>query len=493
MKTFLHRLLISLITLFVAHQANASVRMYGVAQDYAGYSLEIYRYADYITHNRELMGVVMVDSAGHFDYSFDVSEITYAFVDLSSYRAHIYIEPDVEYQVALPPFRPRPDADRFNPFYQPEDIELGIVNSTGCLNEAIRNYDVYFSSVYHKNAIDMVRSRNIKKSELVTSLCDSVAAAQHCDHPYFKRYVHYRDVQIFATPRLRSVRGVIGEKFANDSVSYDVPSYWDALGLIGQSFIASYVKTRHGTHLGKSLSYKPISFGDLSSAMLNDSIFANDDLREAVLLKGIYDGFYTGYFGGGFTDSLLITATNQAKCDRSRKIAFDILQKKNRLKPGTLAPDFVLLDINGKERSLSEMRGKFVYLAFMHTQNYSCMKDIPALSGIQRKYKRDMLVVGIMTDEESDKLGPYFQNKKIEWTVLSYNLMQSVVIDYGVESLPTYFIIDPDGRVAVSPAPAPTENFEEAIAGEMQKYKRQQNRRRPQKERSIYDLVNYSY
>lgn len=493
MKKYVVSLVASLAMLLSVNSWGVNVRLHGIAEDYAGYHLEIYRYADYITRMRELVGVVMVDSAGQFDYTMDVENVTYVFFDLSSYRAHIYIEPGVDYEVMLPPFRPRPDADRFNPFYQPEDIELGIVNSTGCLNEAIRNYDNYFNSVYHRNAIDMVRSRNIRKSDEIMALCDSVARAQNCNHPYFDKYVKYRNAQIFATPRLRSVRTVIEQRFAHEEVAYEVPSYWDALGLIGQSFIATYSKGRHGGHLKSALGYNPPSFADLNDAMLNDSVFKNSALRESILLKGIYDGYYTGYFGPGITDTLLITATNQALNEQSKKIAYDILQKKNRLKPGTMAPDFVLLDVDGKEHSLAEMRGKFVYLAFMHTQNYSCMKDIPALSGIQRKYKRDMIVVGIMTDEESDKLGTFFQNKKIEWTMLSYNYMQSVVLDYGVESLPTYFIIDPDGRIAISPAPAPTENFESAIAGEIRKYKREKSKKNSSKEKSIYDIVNYSY
>lgn len=496
MKNIYYKILLALsATLFSGHIGNAinTVRLHGVAEDYSGYHIEIYRYADYITRMRELIGVVMVDSVGAFDYTFESDNVEYVFLDLSSYRAHVFTEPGTDYEVALPPFRPRPDADRFNPFYQPEDIELGIINSTGCLNEAIRNYDQYFNSQYHRNAVDMVRSRNIQKADEIIALCDSVAHKQKCEHPYFKEYVKYREAQIYATPRLRSVRTVIQQKFAHSDVAYSVPSYWDALSLIGQSFIASHIRTKHGSHLKKALGYQPISFADLSDAMLNDTVFVNAELRETILLKGIYDGYYTGYFGSGITDTLLITATNQAVCSQTKKIAFDILQKKNRLKPGTMAPDFVLLDTEGKERSLSAMRGKFVYLAFMHTQNYSCMKDMPALSGIQRKYKRDMIVVGIMTDEESNKLDNYFGKKKIEWTMLSYNIMQSVVLDYGVESLPSYFIIDPDGRIAVSPAPAPTENFESVIASEMKRYKSEKLRRRPQKENTIYDIVNYSY
>ncbi|MCQ2226470.1 MAG: TlpA family protein disulfide reductase [Bacteroidales bacterium] len=486
--------IILVFAFLLPQKASSEVRIHGTAEDYAGYHLEIYRYADYITKTRELMGVVMIDSVGHFDYNIDVNDVTYAFLDLSSYRAHIYIEPNTEYEVALPPFRPRPDADRFNPFYQPENIELGIINSTGCLNEAIRNFDEFFASTYHSNAIELVRTRNIKKADAIIAKCDSVALQQRCEHDFFKKYVQFREVQVFSTPRLRNVRTVLQQKFAHENVAYEVPSYWDALGLIGQSFIASHIKTRHGAALEKVLKYNPPTFADISDALIGDTaVFTNTELREAIILKGIYDGYYTGYFASGQTDTMLITATNQAQIDKSKKIAFDILQKKNRLKPGTLAPDFVLLDTNGKEHTLKDMRGKFVYLAFMHTQNYSCMKDVPALSGIQRKYKRDMIVVGIMTDEESDKIGNYFQNKKIEWTLLSYNYMQSVVLDYGVESLPTYFVIDPEGRIAIAPAPAPTEKFESAIAGEIRKYKKESLKKNAPRERNIYDIVNYSY
>ena len=125
MKNIYYKILFALSTiLFSGHIGNATntVRLHGVAEDYSGYHIEIYRYADYITRMRELIGVVMVDSVGAFDYTFESDNVEYVFLDLSSYRAHVFTEPGTDYEVALPPFRPRPDADRFNPFYQPEDI-----------------------------------------------------------------------------------------------------------------------------------------------------------------------------------------------------------------------------------------------------------------------------------------------------------------------------------------------------------------------------------
>ncbi len=491
MKRYFFKIYLIAVALIASASAISAgnVRLHGVAPDYAGYHIEIYRYADYITHIRELVGVMMVDSVGSFDYSFEADSVEYIFLDLSSYHAHLFVEAGINYEVILPPFRLRPDADRFNPFYKPEDIELGISNDKSQLNEAIRNYDLFFNAHYHSNAVDMVRSRNTRKADELIAQSDSVARLQKCNHPYFKEYVKYREVQIYATPRLRSASAVIQQKFAHEAVAYSVPSYWDALGLIGQSFISSHVRTKQGATLKKVLGNRPLSFADISNALLADTIFANNEMREAFILKGIYDGYYTGYFSSGLSDTLLTTATEQAVGQHSKKIALDILQKKNRLKPGTMAPDFTLLGADGKEHSLSELRGKFVYLAFMHTQNYSCLKEMPALSGIQRHYKRDMYVVGIMTDEESNQIGSYSNNKKIEWLMLSYNIMQNVVLDYGVETMPSYFLIDPEGRISLSPAPSPSENFEQTINSVMKRYKSESLRRRPEKEKTIYDIV----
>lgn len=481
-------ILIFLLTA-LAHIATATVRIYGNAPEYAGYNLELYRYADYITHNRELVTVLSIDSIGRFDREIELDQTTYAFLELGTYMAYIYLEPNMEYEIALPPFSPRPDADRFNPYYQPELVELGIRNQTSCLNESIRNFDYYFNSHYHPAAPSLVRLRNVRLADRIIANCDSIARLQNCDNDYFQQYVRFKNAQTYATPRLRSVRNVLNRRFASEETAYNQPAYWEAFGLIGQNFIASYVATRSGLELKTALTKRPLSFNDLSEALKKDTVFENDALRETLVLKGIYDGYYTNYLADGLTDSLLISATHQAVREETKMIALNILNKKNKLRVGTKAPDFVLLDMQGREHKLSDLQGKFVYLAFLHTDNYACVKDFPALSSLQRKYRNDLIVVGIMTNEETDKLDGYFKTKKVEWTILSYNYMQTVVLNYGIQTLPSYFIIDPDGKIARSPAPAPTEDIQKAIAECMLDYKRASLKRNPQEMKDIYKLA----
>ena len=83
--------------------------------------------------------------------------------------------------------------------------------------------------------------------------------------------------------------------------------------------------------------------------------------------------------------------------------------------------------------------------------------------------------------------------RKINWTVLSFSLMQSVMLDYSVESLPAYFLVDPDGKIALTSAPAPSESVEKALSTEIKRYRTEYLKRNPQKPRDIYDAVRYGH
>ena len=481
----------SVVFLLNSLQASAEqVRLFGVAPDYAGLNIEVEQYTDYITHSRRTLSVLRIDNEGRFDCNFAIGEITYAFLNLGSYNAYIYLEPGAEYEVVLPPFSPRPDADRFNPFYQPEMIVLGIRNEASCLNRAIYDYDLFFNDLYNQNAIKMVRKRDLKLADRLIAVSDSVAQAQQCDNEYFKKYVSYRNVQIYGTPRLQAWRSVLNSHFLKNDVEYNVPSYWDALDLIARNFVSTFLRSKNG----RKISTDTNIYATIDAAVQSDTLFAkNDKFREALIIKGIYDDFYSDFLTSGQTDTLLITATNQLKNSENIELAFNMLAKKNRLKVGSDAPDFTLFDMEGKEVSLHDFKNKFVYLAFLHTQNFSCAKDIPALSGVSRKYRNDMVVVGILTDEDADNLPKYVNKRKFNWTALSYSLMQSVMLDYGVESLPAYFLIDPDGKLVLTDAPSPSKGVEKAFSTEIKKYRTEYLKRNPQKPRDIDDAVKYGH
>jgi cytochrome c biogenesis protein CcmG/thiol:disulfide interchange protein DsbE len=115
-----------------------------------------------------------------------------------------------------------------------------------------------------------------------------------------------------------------------------------------------------------------------------------------------------------------------------------------------VAPDFSLSDLDGNKVSLSDHRGKVVVLDFWATWCPPCRKGIPDFVEMQNEYGKDnFIVLGINLDR-GDDVGPmveeFAKNYNINYPVLYHN--PQIVMAYGgIQSIPTTFVIDQEGKV----------------------------------------------
>lgn len=65
------------------------------------------------------------------------------------------------------------------------------------------------------------------------------------------------------------------------------------------------------------------------------------------------------------------------------------------------APEFRLKDLEGRERSLSEFKGKTVLIHFWASWCEPCRQEFPALSRLSREYRdRGLVVLGVAGDSK---------------------------------------------------------------------------------------------
>ena len=123
-----------------------------------------------------------------------------------------------------------------------------------------------------------------------------------------------------------------------------------------------------------------------------------------------------------------------------------------KLKPvgknGTVAPDFELKSLDGKQVRLSDFRGKAVLLNFWATWCAPCKIEMPWFVDLQKQYAAQGLqVIGVAMDDSGEEtIAKFVKEMAVNYPVL---IGKEAVGDAygGVEFLPTTFIIDRRGKV----------------------------------------------
>ena len=116
---------------------------------------------------------------------------------------------------------------------------------------------------------------------------------------------------------------------------------------------------------------------------------------------------------------------------------------------GKPAPEFALKDANGQTVHLADYKGKVVLLDFWATWCGPCKIEIPWFMEFEQQFKdRGFAVVGVSMDEDGwNAVKPYLIKMKVNYRVLLGN--DQVGTSYGgVDSLPTTFLIDRQGKIA---------------------------------------------
>ncbi len=462
------------------------IKLYGQAPAYSGHHLVFYRYQNFINLQKEALFTIEVGDTGHFETTADLAHTTYAFADLGLYRAFIYLEPGKQYQLVLPPYSKLSAAKKLNPFFEPEPIALGIANAgEGELNRLIYNFDEAFETQFNKHASELFSTQN---PALAQTIIDTLENRFPAGHPFFSRHKTYHYARLLRLSQRRQERQIISEYFSGQPVDFYLPAYWEAFREVFTGFplpgIAGYQEGYTFEATADSS-----SFSNLEKALASDSLFARTDLREAVLIWSLHESFYKKTGSETTSLALMEQASRVASSPEMREIAAALYHKMNLLRPGTPPPDFELTTLNGKTRTLDEYKGRFVYLNFMHTQNFTCQKELNALSPIAQGLKRELEVVTILIDEEEQVAEDYINNTlRPVWDILIINNRSQILESYDIRAVPSYLLIDPEGKIVLSPAPAPQENFMEVFAQQHLKYRRKKQREGSQNKRSIFDF-----
>ncbi len=121
------------------------------------------------------------------------------------------------------------------------------------------------------------------------------------------------------------------------------------------------------------------------------------------------------------------------------------------------APDVTLKDLDGKDLSLAQYKGKVVLVNFWATWCEPCQVEIPWLIEIQQKYAaQGFTVLGIAMDEEGARVvTPWVQKERFDVNGSKSQMNYPIVIGNdaaadkfgGLLGYPTSLLVTRDGKI----------------------------------------------
>lgn len=443
------------------HCSSAPVTIKGTASSYAGKTLSFYTYSNSISGKETVLSTFKIQSNGNFETTFDIPETQYIFSHAGIFFLYLFVEPGKDYTIKLPERTEKKPADKLNPFF--EEIKVHLIleaADSNELNSLIRTFDDYFDPLYSRYALTLYHKQPV--NNLDSTLQSIETRFSQTQNEYFKAYYTYRIGLIkFLSTKFKS-RNISDNYFLNKPVLYDNPAYMELFNKIYDKYFVFFGRTKTGRIIYDDIN-KAKSLTRLKATLGQDKVLSNDTLKELVILKGIHDGCYQMDFTReallGILDSLTTTST----ISKHTQVAKEIRYKITRLLPGYTPPEFNLYNQDSVLTSLSNFKGSFVYLVFATTQNYVCLKEFELIRKFQQKHPGLMKVVVVSADEKLSDMRYYVKKSQLNWTFLHYGNHAEILKDYDIRTIPTSFFIDKEGKLALSPAPLMSENFEAYI------------------------------
>jgi hypothetical protein len=463
-------LVVLTITCFAGQAQQVLIK--GKAKSYAGEVLRIKCFEDQISFKEKELASCKVDTGGNFKFQFKLNETLMSFIHLNVFKGILYIEPGKDYEIVLPKKVNKLPGDELNPFFEETEFYLRILNHDEKeLNPSIENfvnqYDAYIDKYFY-----------LYKGRLEKTIVDSIINKLDQNFPdaqnqFLKEFKEYNYFSLRMMAYERNKEKLIESAFYNRPILYQNPAYMDLFNQLFSNFLAYYSQTKQGEKIPYYL-IKDKSLKKIKKALSDTTVLQDDKLQDMIIAKSLVENFYKDDYPKESIIFMIDSLRIASKALENRKIANNLFEKLTLLLVQYPAPDFELPDKANKLQSLANSKGKFVYLNFINPNSYSCLQELETLRKMASKNYDMLEIISICVCNKIDGMQKLIKEKSFSWKFLFYSNNLELLKNYNVRAYPTYYLINPEGHLAMSPAFPPTEaSFEARYADILKAWKKE--------------------
>lgn len=223
-----------------------------------------------------------------------------------------------------------------------------------------------------------------------------------------------------------------------------MPEYLEALGAVIDVFAG-----------------KDMSEYNMTTYLKNQLAYIQDNIKNPALAEEFTHNVAMRFVSNSGVDQLdVIMPVYTAKVTSSAKKAeFDKLcEKWAAIAKGQPSPTFKYMDINGKEVSLADLAGKYVYVDVWATWCGPCRGELPHLKELEHQFKgKNVHFVSISCDQDKAAWEKMVKEEKLEGIQLHTGGDQNFMNAYMINGIPRFILIDREGKIIAADMSRPSQ------------------------------------
>lgn len=431
----------------------------GYAPDYIGQEMKVYRIKDYLSDQTTMIASATVEEDSTFEMSFFSDAIEKVIVRCNNNHSFLYVEPGASYTLFFPE---RSKYDPKLPSGNTVEMTFYDLDSTD-INYKILGFqrwmDYFIGGTYHL--------RNDKKSALFSAKLDTFKTNVYnyylpdsSENSYFlKTYIRYSiagldNINTLAERNRYEKYDFYLEKYP---VSYNNDIYMDYLTSFYEKSIPLLAKeTNQKFYNGVIRSSPTLIFNALGS----EYTLKNPKIRELVMIQALAEAYYSDEYPKTNIETILDSLSHNSLFQAHEPIAKNILDRLTDLVPGGKAPNFVLHQNESSPKTLTDYKGKHLYIQFMDPRSESNMRELEIMKEMHERYKDYVQFLTIYPKYEVSPEENKETLRNLPWDSFEVESDHSIIERYRVVNYAHFVLIDAAGYIVASPAPTPTPDGE---------------------------------
>ncbi len=438
------------------------VTILGVASGYEGKSVSIITFKDFLSMARQVIAKTSVEKDGKFMISAEIEKIEYALVKIGSVSSIIYLQPGGNYSISFP----LPDVNTARSLDETK-VEMYFDSIAEYdINNLIIDFDYRYDYFVSKNMLILHKPEF--KLHLDTFKQKITRVYKEINVPFFIDYVYYSTAMLelmgdMENGQMMAKASVYEQYIRGRKIEYQHDKYMQLFNEF-YSEPLSNLSPEINENILVAVNEKA-SMKLLFSAIEKNSFTSNQNVRELILIKGLMENYYNKEFDPKNVLVILDSIANHGISDENKKVAASVYKKLTSLNNEFDAPDFKLTTLKGDTISLSQFKGKFVYLSFWTTWNTTSVSELKLYPGYRTRYKDEkrgidpIVYISVNMDEKkSDFVDFMKKHPEYDWYFLDGHSDNEILDLYQIKSLPAYYLIDEEGKFRQAPALRPSPN-----------------------------------